>query len=412
MNQESVLNKPVHQLDLSGCFKRIIDHNPFFLVSGVLMLAGCFMINGSAHEHPRLLWPVVALIAVFNVYELLIIGLVICLTKPRRFYRDAGFLLLLEVLLMADVSLAYNEVLIKDLPVAMIVCAIALALARVKLLLICRGIKLRPSPAGAWMTTFVIMLIFLLPGTIRELIRHEWIHEGHYHLAWWLISTLPLLAALTGPWYLARRYGKSERDRLKRWCAGLLVVIPITSVVLHLRAAYYIDDRAFYYYNLAPLILGLTAAWLLKHSHKSTRSKLAGVAVFWAVIAGFVSLWHPHYVVMPWTSPDGWVLSPMRLTLVMAGLLLLVTAWRCRAYLNLPVAGGMWLAASMGHSVDGIIQNTQAACHWLAQLGSGVIPDTVMGWGMLSVVGAFVFLALGAISVHTASRPGYRNAPD
>ena len=241
-----------------GWWAIIMDHNPFFLVSGVLMLAGCFMINGSVHDDPDVVWPVVGLVGVFNIYEFLIIALAIYLAKVKRFYRDAGFLLLLEILLLCDVSLAYNELILKNLPVAVVVCSMAVALAGMKLLMIDRGLGLRTSKAGAGMLTLLIVLLFLLPGLFRELIRHEWIQEWHYYTAWWLLGALPMGMVLTQPWFRGRRkLGKCSPDRLRHWVVGLLFVLPYVSLLLHLRAAYYVDDRPFNYYNLAPVVLGL-----------------------------------------------------------------------------------------------------------------------------------------------------------
>ena len=405
MNQRSTLNKPISVAQLG---RMIVDHNPFFLVSGVLMLVGCFLINGSVHDKPLLIWPVVVLVAVFNVYEMLIITLAVRLARTRRYTRDAGFLLLLEVLLLCDATLAYNEVLLKNLPVGVIVCSIALAMAGTKLWILDRGLRLRTTKAGAWMITLTIALIFLLPGVFRELIRNDWVREGHYFLAWWLISALPLLTAMTQPWFVLRRHGRSGPDSLRRWIARLMFVVPILSVILHLRGAYYVDDRTFYFYNAAPLILGLTAAWVYIHAHTYSPTYLGALALFWTAMAILFSTCLPDSLEKMWMLPGEWVLSPMRITLIASGLLLAILGWRCRAWFCLPFSLAMFTLAGLGYDVMRIMRSLRQILNTLRQLGEGLVPDTQMGWGAAAVAGAFVFLAIGVLFIRMQQRTSLR----
>ncbi len=401
MNQRSVLNEPINP---AGIGRLIIDHNPFFLVSGVLMLVGCFMVNGSVHDKPLLLWPVVLLIVVFNIYEGLIIMLAVRLARTRRYIRDAGFLLLLEVLLLSDATLAYNEVLLKSLPAGMIVCSIALALAGTKLWFLDRGLRLKTTTTGAWMMTVCIGLIFLLPGVFRELIRHEWIHEGQYYLTWWLVSALPLLAVMTQPWFVLRRHSRLGPDCLMRWTARLLIVIPIVSVVLHLCGVYYVDDRTYYFYNLSPLILGLTAAWAYTQQHKHMPVRVGITALLWACIAVILSSVYPNSLERAWTFTGGLLLMPTRVTLIASGVLLVIIGWRCRAWFCVPFSVGMFTLAGLGHDLASISRTLRQIINDLRRLGSGMIPDTQMGWGAVAVAGAFVCLAFGVLLIRMQQR--------
>lgn len=377
----------------------IVDHNPFFLVSGVLMLAGCFMINSSAHENPRVVWPVVGLVAVFNVYEFLIIGLAVYLARTRRFYRDAGFLLLLEVLLLCDVSLAYNELLLKSLPIGMVVSSMAVALVGIKLLIIDRGLGLKTTKAGAWMIILLIVLLFVLPGLFRELIEGDLVHEWHYYAAWWMLAVLPLAITLTQPWFRGRRrLGKSGIDRLRNWVVGLLVIIPYASLLLHLRAAYYVDDRPFYFYNLTPVILGLTAMWIYTRSRKMPVQHVVSTAYFAGAAAVLLSLSYPGSVVVPLLPPDGLMFSPLRLALVMTAMLMSYAWWWRGAWMCLPPALILLTTAGLGHSVSSIAGTLRDMNQRTRGLWSALFPDTMLGWGVLAVIGAFVFLLLGTVT--------------
>ncbi len=99
------------------------SHNPLFLLSGVCMLGGCFLINSAVHEDPDRIAPVVWLLAAFNLYEALVIGLGLYLArggaggetgpvdqgKAEGAVRDAGLLLVLETLLLGDFTFLYAE---------------------------------------------------------------------------------------------------------------------------------------------------------------------------------------------------------------------------------------------------------------------------------------------------------------
>jgi hypothetical protein len=395
-----------------GLLRGIVDHNPFFLVSGVLMLAGCFMINGSAHDDPNVVWPVVGLVTVFNIYEFMIIGLAVYLARTRRFYRDAGFLLLLEVLLLCDVSLAYNELLLKSLPIGMVVSAMAVALVGMKLLIIDRGLGLRCTKAGAWMVILLIVLLFVLPGVFRELIDKDLIHEWHYYAAWWVLAALPPAVSLTQPWFRGRRrLGRSGMDRLRNWIVGLLIVIPYVSLLLHLRAAYYVDDRPFYLYNLAPVVLGLTAMWIYTRSHKMPVQHAVSTACFAGAAAVLLSLSYPGAVVAPMIPPDSLIFSPLRLVLVMTALLMTYAWWWRGAWMCLPPAVGLLVAAGMGHSVYSITGTIRDMLQRSRSTGSDLTPDTMFGWGVLAVIGSFAFLVIGA-AISLAKRvPRGENEP-
>lgn len=43
--------------------------HPWFLVSGMLMFVGCYLVNAAVHQRPDELAPVLALVGVFMLYE-------------------------------------------------------------------------------------------------------------------------------------------------------------------------------------------------------------------------------------------------------------------------------------------------------------------------------------------------------
>ncbi len=391
--------------------RRIADHNPFFLISGVLMLAGCFMISGSAHDDPDVIWPVVGLVAVFNVYEGMIIALGIYLSRVRRFTRDAGFLLMLEVLLLCDVSLTYNELLLKSLPIGLVVSSTALALVGVKLLLLDWGLGLRTTKTGAWLITTLIAMLFVLPGLFRELIRMDLLREGHFYAAWWVLAAVPLVTAISQPWFILRPSNDLQLDKLRLWTTRLLIMIPLASLLLHLCAAHYVNDRPIHLYILAPLVLGLTWAWVYRRSRSVTVQRVVATTFAAGCAAVALSASFPASMAVP--IYGGWaeLFSPLRLVMVVTAVLFTyVWLWR-GAWVCLPAALGLVFTAGLGHTVSAIGDRAQALIQRARALCSSLLPESIAGWGAVATAASFVFLALGAATSLVKHTPRAENEP-
>jgi hypothetical protein len=386
--------------------RKVLDRNPFFLLSGVLMLAGCFMINGAAHEDPGRVWPIVGLVVVFNIYEVLVIGLGLYLGRARRLYRDAAFLLMVEVLLLCDVSLAYNELFLKSLPIGVVVGACAVGLAGVKLIVIDRYLGLKITRSGVWMLSVLIGLIFVFPGLFRELTRLDLLGEGHFYAAWWVLAAAPLIAAGTQPWFAPRVSDDPQLDRLRLWITRLLIVVPMASLLLHLRAAYYVDDRSIYFYNLSPLILSLTAVWVYRRSRSAPLDQVLSVTVVTVGAAVALSGSFPDSMALALGPNDSMYFSPLRLVMIVSAVLLMyVWLWR-GAWVCLPAAIGMLFTAGLGHSVSGIGARIHSAIRRGRAVSGTLLPDSITGWGVVAIVGSFIFLGIGAVTSLLA-RPGH-----
>ena len=82
----------------------LLDHNPCLLLSTVLMLLGCFLVNSSIGNPDNLVTPL-ALLVVINIYEACIIPLgLVLIRRTRGTARDGWWLLLFEVLLLVNAT--------------------------------------------------------------------------------------------------------------------------------------------------------------------------------------------------------------------------------------------------------------------------------------------------------------------
>ena len=153
-----------------GPLRLIATHNPFLLLSGVCMLVGCFLINAAAHADPDRVDTVVYLLAAFNLYEILVIGLGLYLVRrgDAGGVRDAAVLLVLEALLLSDFTFLYAEVFTKSLGIGAVVAGVGLALAMVKVAVIAVVLRLRLRlGAGTWAVLAVTLAaLFAMPGGV------------------------------------------------------------------------------------------------------------------------------------------------------------------------------------------------------------------------------------------------------
>src|SRR5688500_3738625 len=76
----------------------LMDHNPCYLLSGGCMLLGCFLLNTALHTKAGDVGKLLTLLAVVNVYELLLVTLGLALIKRPAFVRDGRILLGLEAM--------------------------------------------------------------------------------------------------------------------------------------------------------------------------------------------------------------------------------------------------------------------------------------------------------------------------
>ena len=82
----------------------IVDHNPFFLLSGLCMLFGCYLLNGGTTRAGDV-GKLVILLLVINAYEAMIIPLGLTLIRRGEFFKRNGrMLLVLELLFLIDIT--------------------------------------------------------------------------------------------------------------------------------------------------------------------------------------------------------------------------------------------------------------------------------------------------------------------
>lgn len=365
----------------------LADYNPFYLLSACCMLLGIFVLNDSLNWSPLPQNNLLILIATLNLYELALVILAVVLLR-RGLLRDGMFLLLLEAFFLADAGFLNMEIFTTDPATGLIVNAVLFALAVVKVAFVFAATGL-PVRGGLFFFVMAqLALLFAIPGVFSDVALRR---AGELPMlavagAWWAAGLVPVLYVL-----LVRMRPLTP---VARRVAKVFVALPFVSLMAHLCLANWVYKVAFHPSNLAPLLLGL-AVWIGRYDwHVSTlawRMRMHLALPFTAVALAAIKF-PPELtfdVVGVWSSP-------LRLTLIGASIVYL-DGWflHRQAYF---MAGSILclLGSGLGSSVKDMNRNTlDFMRYWLEGIGK-LIPRTASQWGVVSVVGAFVLLAMGA----------------
>jgi hypothetical protein len=380
-------------------FRALADHNPFYLLSALFMLGGCYTLSRSLALGPGRTGSLLVLIGTLNVYELLVIGLAILL-MPRGGRRDARILLLVEAVILLDGTFLDGEAFAADLTVGALVSAVILALALAKVFVVVRACGWRRD----WGFAFLLLqlaLLLALPGLFALWAAQSAVSavsSATVYAVWWLVAVLVVVQAV-----LARRSraAASPKDEVEATLRAALSWMPYVSFALHLIGLGWVHRVPFDLAYLGPLLLAVSAADILVElPWLKLKWQLPVIAIFLSVIAGD-GLVPARLLGVPF--------SPDRLMVVAAGFTYLL-GWRLHRYPPFGIGavlclGGpaVWMGVPMLWRAGAVVTD------WLG----GLMPQTAAQWGVLAVILAFALLGLGALVSFSGagSRPGGPTTP-
>lgn len=373
----------------------IINHNPFYLLSAACMLAGCLALTNTLSWEPVPLSRLLVLIVTLNVYEVLLIGLGLFLVVRRGLLRDGMMLLVLEALFLVDVALLNGEVFTIDRWMGLAVNAALFVAAVVKVTVVFRVLRLRLSGMLYPLVLLQLLVLFAMPGVFK-FVSHE--HDGHLPLGvlyatWWAVSAMPVLyvAMVGGLGRFAEQSGPAG-TRL----AGVLVVLPVLSMVLHLSTYTWVYKEAFFAANLSPVLLAL--AVLSKRMKPTTAIPASQLPAFRLILLGAAvvcSMGYPRELTLPliWT---GRKMTPLVLT-IGGAYVVWVYLFAMRYMVQFLLAGtAVAMAAAFGPSMQTLARWGDAGVRWIGAQWDRLVPRTSTGWGVLAVAASFVLLVIGA----------------
>ena len=378
----------------------IIDRNPLFLISGVFMLVGCFLVSRSIHEHDpvdigesTMLWLLIALLLVLNIYEFAVIGVGLALAKSKTLVRDARHLLGLALLLLIDAGFVYTEIGIAEPMVGLLIAAIATGLACVKLWLILRVLGIRRTLSATVVTAMSLAGMYGLPILLRLLANDGFLSQAGAMALWTGVGLIVGLHALPRCWYWTVERSNADYRQLQNLMLAGVILLPIISLMGHAVAALWVYQNTFEPAMLSPVLLGLTAV-ILRHPDRLGGIRPAAQAATLFVASAIVSSLMPSED-LTWVSSEAtWLAaSPLRFVLFVSPLLLGWAWWQSGrkpiGFFNVCLP---CIAAMLGHTPDAMLSQL----NWIYVWASAYQPRTKLGWGSIAIGLAFASLLLGA----------------
>jgi|GEM_PF-2133465 len=379
----------------------LIDRNPLFLISGVFMLVGCFLVSREIHEadpasvgDATVLGLLIALLVVLNVYEFAVIGLGLILSRSRTLVRDTRHLLGLALLLLADASFVYTETGIFNPGVGAAIAGVATLLAAGKALILMRAIGLKPNRIAFGVTTLTIAAMYFLPIAVRLIADDGFLHPAAAYGVWATVGLIAGLHALPPRWMNASHALSEDHRQLQKIISIGLAALPLISLIGHAAAALWVYENPFNPMILSPVLLGAAAILLRQHLSLGGGRPSAQAATLLIASAIVASMIRQESLIYE-SQVYSWVaISPLRGVLLVSPLLL-VWAWMVggRRPAGIINAALPLVAAMLGHT-PGVMLHHAA---WLLQGVYAYLPRTRLAWGTLGISSAFACLGLGGL---------------
>jgi hypothetical protein len=378
----------------------IIDRNPLFLISGVCMLCGCFMVSTAIHTYdpadygdgPVLLM-LVALLAVLNVYEFAVIWLGIKLSRTQTLIRDTRHLLGLALLLIIDAAFVYNETSIFKPEIGGIIAAVATALALAKAWWITHSLGIRPTRSAIAAVSISLTLMYALPVVVRLMAYDGFLSQPMAMLVWCGLGAALAAYALPLQWVRFARSDNADHAQLQRLVVGGLIVLPLISLIGHAAALLWVYENAFELCMLSPLLLGL-AALILRQQHQLGGPAASAKAATIVTACAIVPCLLPAESLTLESTYSWLAISPLRGVLLACPAVLAWAWWlNGRSVFSGIIAVLPWLFAALGHTPSAMIKHAR----WFIDTTSAMLPRTQLQWGALAITAAFICLICGGL---------------
>jgi hypothetical protein len=393
----------------------LADHNPFYVLSACCMLFGVFAINGSLDWSPIPLRNLLMMILTLNSYEVLLILLAIILMR-RGVLRDGTMLLLIELFFLADVGFLDMEVFTISFRLGLLINTILLLVAAVKISLIFLAIRRSLRDRLFGFAVLLIGVLLAIPGLLAWIAQR---HDDHLHplaiyAGWWIAGLMPFAYVL-----LVRNFSPFHRRRrltAGRGAAGasavqsasgapeaailrFLLVLPMLSIIAHLSLAHWVYKAEFHPLDLSPLLLGIAFGIGRADQFVAPIGWRMRMQLLLPLLAIVLSAIHfPREMIFDFV---GITFSPLRVALGAAALVWLDALWMHRRVVYAVAGLSAVSAMLLGYSRDTLSQNSAQLASASGSSLTRLIPQTLGQWGLVSIVAAFVLLALGALlSLH------------
>jgi hypothetical protein len=352
------------------------------------MLLGAWLLGQALHLEAGHVRGLLVLIAVLQLYEALLVGAGVWLVRSGRAPRDGASALVLESVFLCDAPLLAAECVTASLWVGTAAAIALAALAVVKLAWVRRSTPGLLDRVAAGVLGSHAAMGLALPAAAAHLASARLFGPAVLYGLWWSSLLLPIGRVVLRR-HIAGAASPSRAVEAWTWA-------PAALVLLHLWAVGYIHALDVHPAFLAPLLLGFT---LTSRREQLVRQvALPGLALLLSIGQG-AALGAP-------TAGGALLATPLPVTLTAVIATWTYLAWRHRARWLAILAAASALAGIPG----AIVQDLAGGATRLLRTIGTLVPRDAFGWGTLTVLAAFVFLAAAVRrSLGLGGRPGPRS---
>lgn len=376
--------------------------HPLYLISAACMLLGCFVVQSAVVASQPL--------DVFNLglavmaYEALLGGAALALLCwPAG--RNRSHLLALALLFFVDPTFTYFRIQVTNPWIGLSITAAVLVAAVAKMgwlvyMLRRRSVLLDDTPTAPAMKLslpigiaiaaaaayLMCLLIAFLPVSFN-LRMQGWVTPGLY-LMWWLAAAVLglVLPNVFLPEELQAQLPSRVSRRIQRYWQRYVFMLPAVFVASRLGFLHWLFPQPFQACFLTPvfLVLALHASVFV---HPDQNFKIAGLRLIGIVAAIACSGVNNYTEVVAL----GWI-APWRITLWLAAMIYAGSALRQFHWLKVGFAAGLALTGLIGATPA----EASAWCRGLLTWSfTHALPQSRLGWGLLTIGAAFLLLIWG-----------------
>jgi hypothetical protein len=373
----------------------LAEHNPFYLLSAACMLAGCLALTNSLSWVSITPGRLITLIATLNLYEGLVLAIALFLITQRGLRRDGRMLLVLQAFFLADFTFLNAEIATADVRTGIAVNAILLVLAAIKL-----GVVLRVLRPNFTLMQFGFILLqlgvlFITPLALRWIdANRDIVNPKQFYGLWWVIGLLPavyeLLARIDPRGRVMSVSPNAQAAPITAYLA-----LPYISLLAHVGVLHWVYMVDFFGAHAGPILLGLTLVLdRFSPSKVIPRKDLLTLRLLLPAAAVLVSMNNPFTFGPAWSYPR---IELTTFNLAVAGAFFVDLYCFLMPYARVVLATGAVAALLyvFGPTETQVSNGLSRSWDFSVNVTDALAPKTLADWGVIGLVAAFGFLAIG-----------------
>jgi hypothetical protein len=323
---------------------------------------------------------------VLQIYELLLVGLSWYLITSGRAERDGRMLLMLEIVFLVDAAYINAEYCARDPKGGALVSFLVLALALVKVVVMLDALGIRFRLKAYLFLSAHFGALIGIPLVSAWMSEQNLLSDTFFFFVWWAVGLVPLTQSGMVDELLSRRLPNNWLLPLERNFRIAIIVLPLLSLYWHAASMHWVYGFGFHASHLTPLVLGLgvSLSRILRGSPKLWCRRIRWWTPWLALLFSI-----PHSDADLFSIPLGgletFVISPLRIGLLVTGVVYLLSFWLYRWRPFLAASAVSFFLSGAGYSVATIVETAR-----------NLSPRSAAEWCVASIVAAFVFLGMGA----------------